>query len=117
MFSNKNKDFHPEMNISENIADVMGLYVCEKYLIDYYQVKELPHILIKEKLSDFYVFYAYQMKSIMSTYTIKIMEKYNVHALNEHRVNVPLSRSPYFKAIFNIKKGDKMYYSDSEPIF
>ena len=51
------------------------------------------------------------MKSIMSKYTMKIME-----TNNEHRVNVPLSRSPYFKAIFNIKKGDKMYYSDNEPI-
>ena len=117
LFSNKNKDVHPEMNLTENIADIMGLYICEKYLIDYYQVKKLQNILIKEKLTDFYVFYAYQMKSIMSKYTIKIMEKNNVHALNEHRVNVPLSRSHYFKAVFNIKKGDKMYYPDSEPIF
>ena len=117
LFSNKNKDFHPEMNISENIADIMGLYICEKYLIDYYQIKGLPNILIKEKLTNFYTFYAYQMKSIMTKYTIKIMEKNNVHSLNEHRVNVPLSRSPYFKAIFNIKKGDKMCYPDSEPIF
>ena len=117
LFSNKNKNVHPEMNIGENIADIMGLYICEKYLIDYYQIKELPYPVIKEKLIDFYVFYAYQMKSIMSKYTIKIMEKNNVHALNEHRVNIPLSRSPYFKAIYNIKKGEKMYYPTTDSIF
>ena len=116
-FSNKNKDIHPEMNVSENIADIMGLHICEKYLIDYYQEKELPNILIKEKLTDFYIFYAYQMKSIMSKYTMSRMKKNNIHSLNEHRVNIPVSRSPYFKAIFNIKKGDKMYYPDSESIF
>jgi len=117
LFSNKNNDIHPEMNVGENIADIMGLYICEKYLINYYQIKQLPNILIKEKLTDFYVFYAYQMKSIMSKYTLKIMTKYNAHSLNEHRVNIPLSRSVYFKAIYNIKKGDKMYYPSSEPIF
>jgi predicted metalloendopeptidase len=95
----------------------MGFYICEKYLIDYYQTKELPNVVIKEKIIDFYVFYAYQMKSIMSKYTMKLMSKYNTHSLNEHRVNIPLSRSPYFKAIYNIKKGDKMYYPDIEPIF
>ena len=117
LFSNKNKDLHPKMNISENIADIMGLYICEKYLIDYYQVKKLPNVIIKEKLKDFYVFYAYQMKSIMSEYTMKNRIKNNIHSLNEHRVNMPLSRSPYFKSVFKIKKGDKMYYSDNEPIF
>ena len=117
LFENKNTDFHPEMNITENIADIMGLYICEKYLIDYYQIKELPNVAIKEKLIDFYVFYAYQMKSIMSKYTMKMLTRNNIHSLNEHRVNVPLSRSPYFKAIYKIKKGDKMYYPDSEPIF
>ena len=105
------------MNIGENIADIMGLYICEKYLIDYYQIKELPYPVIKEKLIDFYVFYAYQMKSIMSKYTIKLMNKNNVHSLNEHRVNIPLSRSPYFKAIYNIKKGEKMYYPTTDSIF
>ena len=57
------------------------------------------------------------MKSIMSKYTMKMLTKTNIHSLNEHRVNVPLSRSPYFKSIYKIKKGDKMYYTDSEPIF
>ena len=117
LFSKKNKDIHPEMNITENISDIMGLYICEKYLIDFYQIKELPNPVIKEKMIDFYCFYAYQMKSIMTKYTIKNMNKYNVHSLNEHRVNIPLSRSPYFKAIYNIKKGDKMYYPSIEPIF
>ena len=117
LFENKNKDFHPEMNVTENIADITGLHICERYLIDYYQSKQLPNVVIKEKLTDFYVFYAYQMKSIMSKYTMRMLAKTNVHSLNEHRVNVPLSRSPYFKAIFNIKKGDKMYYHDSEYIF
>ena len=105
------------MNVTENIADITGLHICERYLIDYYQTKQLPNVVIKEKLTDFYVFYAYQMKSIMSKYTMRLLAKTNVHSLNEHRVNVPLSRSPYFKAIFNIKKGDKMYYHDSEYIF
>jgi len=117
LFSNKTEKIHPEMNITENISDIMGLYICEKYLIDFYQIKELPNPVIKEKMIDFYSFYAYQMKSIMSKYTIRNMSKYNVHSLNEHRVNVPLSRSPYFKAIYKIKKGDKMYYPNSEPIF
>jgi len=117
LFENKNKDFHPEMNITENIADIMGVNICETYLLDYYQLNQLPNVVIKEKMIDFYIFYAYQMKSIMSKYTMKMLSRNNIHSLNEHRVNVPLSRSPYFKAIFNIKKGDKMYYSDSEPIF
>jgi predicted metalloendopeptidase len=117
LLENKNNNFYPEKNITENIADIMGLYICEKYLIDYYQIKELPNVVIKEKLIDFYVFYAYQMKSIMSKYTMKMLTRNNIHSLNEYRVNVPLSRSPYFKAIYKIKKGDKMYYPDSEPIF
>ena len=117
LFENKNKEFHPEMNITENIADIMGLRICETYLIHYYQMKQLPNVVIKEKMIDFYIFYAYQMKSIMSKYTMKLLARNNVHSLNEHRVNVPLSRSSYFKSIYNIKKGDKMYYPDSESIF
>ena len=113
LFSKNNS----EMNLSENIADIMGFYMVEKYLIHYYELKQLPNVIIKEKLVDFYIFYAYQMKSIITKYAAKRLSKTNMHSLNEHRVNIPLSRSYYFKTIFNIKKEDNMYYPNVEHIF
>ena len=39
------------------------------------------------------------------------------HPPTKYRVNVPLSRSDLFSALYGVKKGDGMYFAPSMPIF
>ena len=43
--------------------------------------------------------------------------KTNPHPLDKYRCNVPLSRSEIFKALYNVKKGDGMWWHNTETVW
>jgi predicted metalloendopeptidase len=43
--------------------------------------------------------------------------KTNPHPLDKYRCNVPLSRSEIFKSLYNVKKGDGMWWHNSDTIW
>jgi len=54
---------------------------------------------------------ALQSRQKISKKSILAQLKTNPHPLDKYRCNIPLSRSKIFRAIYNIKKGDKMWWN------
>jgi len=98
-------------SIGEDIADISGFAICQEYLRDF-QFKNqdiLPITLVS--FEAFFIYYATQGKQKISKKAILAQLKTNPHPLDKYRCNVPLSRSRIFRAIFNVKKGDKMWWN------
>jgi predicted metalloendopeptidase len=96
--------------VGEDLADISGLAICQEYLRDF-QLKN-QDILPIQGLSfrAFFVFFAVQSRQKISKRAILAQLKTNPHPLDKYRCNVPLSRSRVFRAIFDVKKGDKMWW-------
>ena len=102
--------FDAEPSIGEDLADISGLAICQEYLRDF-QIKN-DDILPIQTLSfeAFFVFFAVQSRQQISKKAILAQLKTNPHPLDKYRCNVPLSRTRVFRAIYDIKKGDKMWW-------
>jgi predicted metalloendopeptidase len=98
-------------SIGEDLADIAGFTICQEYLRDFQQKNE--DILPIQKLSfeAFYVYFALQSRQKISKKAILAQLKTNPHPLDKYRCNVPLSRSGIFRAIYNVKKNDKMWWN------
>jgi predicted metalloendopeptidase len=57
------------------------------------------------------------MKQKLATNALSAQLKTNPHALDKYRTNIPLSRSQIFRALFNIKKGDNMWWNNTNTIW
>ena len=104
-------DFDAWPSIGEDLADITGFAICQEYLRDFQQKNQ--DILPIQSLSfrSFYVYFALQSRQKISKKAILAQLKTNPHPLDKYRCNVPLSRSGIFRAIFNVKKGDKMWWN------
>ena len=102
--------FDAEPSIGEDLADISGLAICQEYLRDF-QLKN-EDILPIQSLSyeAFFIFFAVQSRQKISKKAILAQLKTNPHPLDKYRCNVPLSRTDVFRAIYNVKKGDKMWW-------
>jgi putative endopeptidase len=98
------------LSVGENLADIGGLAIVEEYLRDF-QIND-DYIIPIKKLSfeALFMYIAYQWRSYISKKSIPIELKMNPHPLDKYRANCPLSRLRLFKSIYNIKKGDGMYW-------
>jgi putative endopeptidase len=98
------------LSVGENLADISGLAIVEEYLRDF-QIND-DYIIPIKKLSfeALFMYIAYQWRSYISKKSIPIELKMNPHPLDKYRANCPLSRLRLFKSIYNIKKGDGMYW-------
>jgi len=102
--------FDAEPTIGEDLADISGLAICQEYLRDF-QLKNQDILPIQAlSFEAFYVFFAVQSRQKISKKAILAQLKTNPHPLDKYRCNVPLSRSRIFRAIFNVKRGDKMWW-------
>ena len=82
------------------------------------QNDHLPFIKI-QKLSfeAFFIFFAIQQRQKLSKKALEAQLKTNPHPPDKYRCNVPLSRLPIFRAMFNIKKGDKMWWNSTNRVW
>lgn len=98
-------------SIGEDLADIAGFDICQEYLRDFqFKNKDiLPITLVS--FEAFFIYYAVQGKQKISKESILAELKTNPHPLDKYRCNIPLSRSRIFRAIFNVKKGDKMWWN------
>lgn len=109
--------YDASQTIGEDLADISGLSTVVEYLLDFqYKNKEFPPIT-RLVLINLFIFYAYQMRQ----YETKKAEVYqlekNVHPPNKYRTNVPLSRTPLFRKIYNINKSDDMYWNSTNRVW
>jgi putative endopeptidase len=102
--------FDAAPSIGEDLADISGLAICEEYLRDF-QIKNqdiLPIQLLS--FEAFFVYLAIQSRQKISKRAILAQLKTNPHPLDKYRCNVPLSRTRVFRAIYKVKRGDKMWW-------
>jgi predicted metalloendopeptidase len=104
-------------SIGEDLADISGLTICREYLRDFQLKNEDDLPIIKLSFEAFFVYFAIQQRQKISQKAILAQLKTNPHPLDKYRCNVPLSRLPTFRVIYNIKKGDKMWWSSTNRVW
>lgn len=110
-------EFDASIGIGENIADISGMAICDKYLKDY---QDNNHDLIPIRFTSyeiFYIYFAFQQKQKVSKKALSAQLKTNPHPLDKYRCNVPLSRSQIFRSIFDVKKGDGMWWHNTNTVW
>jgi putative endopeptidase len=109
--------FDASIGIGEDLADISGLAICDEYLADF-QENNKDLIPIKYLSFDmFYVFYAFQQKQKVNKNALRAQLKTNPHPLDKYRCNVPLSRSIIFRSLYNVKKGDGMWWNNTNMVW
>lgn len=105
------------LGTGEDLADISGLGICVEYLRDYLlKIKDtIPSQALAYK--EFFQYIAIQNRENIYDKAIKAQLKINPHPLNKYRTNCPLSRIKLFQSIYNIKKGDKMYWEPTDTIW
>jgi putative endopeptidase len=104
-------------SIGEDLADISGFSMCQEYLRDF-NLKNQSILPIKSlSFKTFYVYFAVQSRQKISKRAILAQLKTNPHPLDKYRCNVPLSRSRIFRAIFNVKKGDGMWWNSLNSVW
>jgi putative endopeptidase len=110
-------DFNAAIGIGEDLADISGLAICDQYLRDFQQ-KNNDLLPIRNLSFDaFYTYFAFQQKQKIGKKAIRAQLKTNPHPLDVYRTNVPLSRSQTFRSIYDVKKGDGMWWHNTNSIW
>lgn len=112
-----NIKYNASFSINENIADISGLALCQEYLRDFQLTKQSILPIQSLSFKAFFVYYAVKSRQQMSNATIMAQLKSDAHPPDKYRCNIPLSRSNIFRAIFNIKKKDKMWWNSTNSVW
>ncbi len=109
--------FNAEIGVGEDLADISGLSLVEEYLF-YFQLIHRSTTVIKNlSLEAFYVYSAIQSRQKIYDKAIPAQLKTNPHPLEKYRCNCPLSRLKLFREIYQVKKGDGMYWHNTDTIW
>ena len=110
-------DYDASIGIGESLADISALAICDEYLKDF-QEKNDDLIPIRYlSYEGFYTYFAFQQRQEVGKKALMAQLKTNPHPLSEYRCNVPLSRSEIFRALYNVKKGDGMWWHNTNTIW
>ena len=105
------------LSTGENLADISGLAICVEYLRDF-QVKNNDIVPICGlSFEAFFTYIAVQGRQSIQEVAVKAQLKTNPHPMDKYRTNCPLSRLELFRSLYNIKKGDKMYWETTDTIW
>lgn len=109
--------YDASIGIGESLADISALAICDEYLKDF-QEKNNDLIAIRYlSYEGFYTYFAFQQRQIVGKKALRAQLKTNPHPLNKYRCNVPLTRSEIFRALFDVKKGDGMWWHNTNTIW
>jgi putative endopeptidase len=109
-----NIHFDVHMSLSEDLADISGLAICEEYLRDFQDKNDDVAYIRKLSFGAFFCYYAIQARQAIAKKAISAQLKNNPHPLDKYRVNCTLARLELFKNIYEVKKTDKMYWESSD---
>ena len=104
-------------SISEDIADITALNICDQFLLDYLQYNKSLFPIQSMSIKEFHIFFASHQKQKISKIAENAQLLTNPHPPNKYRCNVPLSRSALFLLNYNVKKGDGMWWNNQKPIW
>jgi predicted metalloendopeptidase len=105
------------IGIGENMADISGMAICNEYLRDFQENNKDLIPIRYLSFEAFYTYYAFQQKQRVGKKALAAQLKTNPHPLDKYRCNVPLSRSEVFRAMFNVKKGDGMWWHNTDTVW
>jgi len=109
--------FDASIGVGEDLADISGLAICDEYLRDF-QDKNSDLIPIRYlSYEGFYTYFAFQQRQVITKKALAAQLKTNPHPLDKYRTNVPLSRSEIFRALYNVKKGDGMWWHNTDTVW
>jgi len=109
--------FDASIATGENVADISGLAICEEYLRDFQDKNEDIIPIRSLSFQAFFVYFAIQQRQQISESAIKAQLKTNPHPLDKYRTNCPLARLKLFRSIYNVKKGDKMWWNSTNTVW
>ena len=110
-------NFDASYSIGEDIADISGLAICEEYLRDFQEKNNILTPNRAQSFHQFYIYYSIFMRQIIEKKAIQAQLNTNPHPIDVYRCNVPLSRSQTFRALYNVKKGDGMWWHNTDTIW
>ena len=105
------------LSTGENLADISGLAICEEYLRDFQDKNDDTLLIRKLSFEAFFCYYAIQARQKVYNKAFNAQLKTNPHPMDVYRTNCPLARLELFKSIYNVKKGDKMYWNNNDTIW
>jgi predicted metalloendopeptidase len=109
--------FDASIGIGEDLADISGMAICDKYLKDYQDNNNDLIPIRYDSYEIFYIYFAFQQKQKVSKKALPAQLKTNPHPLDKYRCNVPLSRSQIFRSIYDVKKGDGMWWHNTNTVW
>ena len=110
-------DWDASFSVGEDLADISGMALVEEYLIEFSKINDNITRIKQMKLEKFYTEIAVQGRQKIFKRAIQSQLRINPHPLEKYRANCPLARLELFKAIFNIKKGDGMWWHNNDTIW
>jgi predicted metalloendopeptidase len=109
--------FDASIGVGEDLADITGLAICDEYLRDYQDNNEDLVPIQRLSFQAFYTYFAIQQRQQVGKKALAAQLKNNPHPLDKYRCNIPLSRSPIFRALYNVKKDDGMWWHNTETVW
>ena len=103
--------------LAENIADIGGLSIIESVLEDHLIKNCVKKEDYYKHYDQFYYYYTHRYKTVLKKKLFHKLIKYDSHSLFKYRINCVLSRSKTFQSVYQIKKGDGMYYENTDQIW
>jgi putative endopeptidase len=110
-------NFDAEVGVGEDLADISGMSLVEEYLNDFNKKNNIINMMKKTSLETFYTYIAIQAQQKIYKQAVKAQLKMNPHPLERYRTNCPLTRLELFREIYNIKKGDNMWWHNTDTIW
>jgi putative endopeptidase len=109
--------YDASIGIGEDLADISGMAICDEYLQDFQENNKDLIPIRNLSFEVFYVYFAFQQKQVIRKKALSAQLKTNPHPLDKYRCNAPLSRSQIFRALYNVKKGDGMWWHNTNTIW
>jgi putative endopeptidase len=117
-FASYNKiKFDAAVGTGEDMADISGLAICVEYLRDFQDKNNDVTPIRALSFKAFFTYIAIQGRQKVNKRAFTSQLKMNPHPMQQYRVNCGLSRIKLFVSLYNIKKGDKMYWPNMDTIW
>jgi len=110
-------EFDASTGVGESLADISGLALAEEYLFIHQLINNQIPLVKDLSLKQFYIFTAISARQQIFDKAIPAQLKQNPHPLEKYRCNCPLSRLQIFRELYNVKKGDGMWWENTDTIW
>ena len=109
--------FDASIGLGEDLADISGMAICDEYLRDFQDNNQDLIPIRALSYEGFYTYYAFQQKQLVNKKALSAQLKTNPHPLDKYRCNIPLSRSSIFRALYDVKRGDGMWWHNTNTVW